>query len=387
MEDIMILQSKRVWATTGFYPLQIELNNGKITNIYDYNTKDVDEDYGTKRILPGFIDMHCHGAYGFDTNYAQEEGLINWLKNIPSEGVTSLCPTTITESKEVLLKAVKNIKKVYDLKPHGADILGIHFEGPYLDMKFKGAQPPEYIAEAIVEEFKEYQEASGNLIKVITLACEHDPDFKLTEYCSKTGVVVSQGHSGATIEEARLAVLHGAKSMTHIFNGMSRFSHRDNNLVGAAMRFKNTYGEVICDGNHSTPEALNILINSKGYQKVIMITDSLMAKGSPAGTKFIFGGHEIEVYPDGSAHLTDGNQSLAGSTLKVNEGLRILVEKAQIPFYQAIDLCTVNPATLLKVDDHKAKIMVGYDGDIVVLEDDYSVKSTYCLGVKMYEAK
>ena len=383
----MIIQSEKVWATTGFYPLQIEILDGKIVNIYDYGTKEADEDYGDKRIVPGFIDMHCHGAYGFDTNYAEEEGLVKWLENLPSEGVTSFLPTTITESKEVLTKAVLNVKKVHDRRLPGSEILGIHFEGPYLDMEFKGAQPPEHIAKASVEEFKEYQEASGNLIKVITMACEHDEDFMLTEYCANNGVVVSQGHSSATIEQARMAVLHGARSMTHIFNGMSRFSHRDNNLVGAAMRFKDTYGEVICDGNHSSPDALNILINTKGYQKVVMITDSLMAKGSPAGTRFIFGGHEIEVYPDGSAHLTEGVKGLAGSTLKVNEGLKLLVEKAQIPFYQAIDMCTVNPAALLNVDDYKGKIMVGYDGDIVVLEDDYSVISTYCRGAKMYECK
>lgn len=383
----MIIQSTRVWATSGFYPMQLEVKEGKIINVYPYNSKSIDHDYQDLRIVPGFIDVHCHGAYGFDTNYAQEAGLKEWIAKLPSEGVTAFCPTTITESKAVLTKAVENVKHVFDQKPQGAEILGIHFEGPYLDMVFKGAQPPEHIAKASVEEFKQYQEASGNLIKIITMACEHDEDFKLCEYCANNGVVVSQGHSGATIEEARAAVMHGAKSMTHIFNGMSRFSHRENNLVGAAMRFKDVYGEVICDGNHSSTDALNILFTSKGYQKIIMITDSLMAKGSPAGTKFMFGGHEIEVYPDGSAHLNEGKKSLAGSTLKVNRGLQLLVEQAQIPFYQAIDTCTINPATMLKIDDHKGKIAVGYDADLVVLADNYDVVATYCKGEKLYGAK
>jgi len=381
----MIIQSKRVWVTEGFYPLQIEIEDNKIINFYDYNSREVDIDYESKRIVPGFIDIHCHGAYGFDTNYAEEEGLINWIKGLASEGVTAFCPTTITESKEVLLKAVKNVKKVADLKVKGAEILGIHFEGPYLDMVFKGAQPPEHIAKASVEEFKEYQQASGNLIKIITMACEHDENFELTRYCSANGVVVSQGHSSATIEQARMAVLNGARSMTHIFNGMSRFSHRENNLVGAAMRFKDTYGEVICDGNHSSAEAINILVNAKGYQKVIMITDSLMAKGSEVNSRFMFGGHEITIYPDGSAHLCDGAKGLAGSTLKVNEGLRFLVEEVGLPFYQAIALCTTNPASLLKIADYKSKIKVGYDADLVVLDNDYSIIATYCRGEIIYE--
>ena len=137
----MIIQSKRIWVVNTWLAAQVEVEEGKIVNIYPYGEKDVDEDYGDKRIVPGFIDVHTHGAYGFDTNDANEEGLRNWMKNIVKEGVTGILPTTITQSEEVLTNAVKNVAKVVEEGYEGAEILGIHFEGPYLDQVYKGAQP------------------------------------------------------------------------------------------------------------------------------------------------------------------------------------------------------------------------------------------------------
>lgn len=375
----MIIQSTRVWESGQFIKAQLEIEDSKIVNVYNYGTKPVDKDYGDLRIVPGFIDVHTHGAYGFDTNDANEEGLRNWMKNIVKEGVTGICPTTITQSHEVLSNAVKNVAKVVDDGYEGAEILGIHFEGPYLDMVKKGAQPEQYIVAPSVEEFKEYQKDANGLIKIITMATELDKDFELTKYCASTGVNVSIGHSNATYDEAIMAVANGARGMTHIYNGMSAFNHRENGLVGAAFRFKDVFGEVICDGNHSTLASLNILFTSKERDKTIMITDSLLGKGFEAGTKFLFGGNEVEIYPDGSAHLTS-TKGLAGSTLKVNEGLKILVEKALVPFDAALNSCTCNPAKYLKIDDHKGYLYAGYDADIVVLNDDYSVAETYCKG-------
>ena len=376
----MIIQSKKVWIADQFFPAQIEMEDGKIVNVYDYGTKPVDVDYGTKRIVPGFIDIHCHGAYTFDTNDAHEEGLRNWTKGIVDEGVTGFLATTITQSEEVLTNAVKNVAKVVREGYEGAEILGIHFEGPYLDMKYKGAQPEQYIVIPTIEQFKHYQEAADGLIKVITMATEQDDDFALTEYCAKNGVVVSIGHSAATYEQAVMAYAHGATSMTHVYNGMTPFNHRANGLVGAAYRLRTMYGEIICDGNHSTLAALNNYFMSKGPDYAIMVSDALMAKGTPIGSHYMFGGNEIEIYPDGSAHLV-ATKGLAGSTLNLNKGLRILVEEAMVPFNYAINSCTINPARCFGVDDRKGSITVGKDADIVVLNDDYSVEQTYCKGV------
>lgn len=376
----MLIQSKKVWIADQFVAAAIEVTDGKITNIFPYGSKPADKDYGDLRIVPGFLDIHCHGAYGFDTNDANEEGLRNWTKNIVGEGVTSLLATTITQSVEVLTAAVANVAKVMEDGYEGAEILGIHFEGPYLDMVYKGAQPEQFIVKPTIEQFEHYQNAAKGNIRYITLATETDEDFALTHYLSEHGVVVSIGHSGATYEQAAMAYANGASSMTHVYNGMTPFKHRENGLVGAAYRFRTMYGEIICDGNHSTTAALNNYFMSKGPDYSIMISDALMAKGSPVGSKYIFGGNEIEIYPDGSAHLTSTG-TLAGSTLRLNEGLRILVEEAMVPFNYALNACTINPARCLGIDDRKGQIRTGRDADLVVLENDYKVHQTYCKGI------
>ena len=375
----MIIQSKKVWIADQFIAAAIEMNDGKITGVFPYGTKEADVDYGDKRIVPGFLDIHCHGAYGWDTNDATEEGLRTWTKNIVGEGVTGFLATTITQSEEVLTKAVENVAKVMEDGYEGAEILGIHFEGPYLDMVYKGAQPEQHIVQGTIEQFERFQKAAKGNIKLITMATETDEDFKLTQYLSQNGVVVSIGHSAATYEQAVMAWANGASSMTHVYNGMTPFNHRNNGLVGASYRLRTMYGEIICDGNHSTTAALNNYFMSKGPDYSIMISDALMAKGSGAGSKFIFGGNEIEIYEDGSAHLTSTG-GLAGSTLRLNDGLRILVEEAMVPFNYAINACTINPAKCLGIDDRKGSIMVGKDADIVVLDTDYSVIQTYCKG-------
>ncbi len=375
----MLIQSKKVWIADQFVPAMLEVTDGKISDILPYGSQTADEDYGSLRIVPGFLDIHCHGAYGFDTNDANEEGLRNWTKNVVDEGVTAFLATTITQSEEVLTNAVANVAKVMEEGYEGAEILGIHFEGPYLDMVYKGAQPEQHIVKPSIEQFERYQAAAKGHIRYITMAAETDDDFALTHYLTKQGVVVSIGHSAATYDQAVMAYAHGVRSMTHVYNGMTPFNHRANGLVGAAYRIRTMYGEIICDGNHSTTAALNNYFMSKGPDYSIMISDALMAKGSPAGSRYIFGGSEIEIYPDGSAHLT-ATGGLAGSTLRLNEGLRILVEEAMVPFNYAINSCTINPARCLGVDDRKGLIGVGMDADLVVLEPDYKVHQTYCLG-------
>lgn len=376
----MIIQSKKVWIADQFTPAQLELEDGIIKEIYPYNEKEVTKDYGDLRILPGFIDIHCHGAYGFDTNDADPEGLRKWAKGIVDEGVTSFLATTLTQSEEVLTNAISNVAKVVEEGYEGAEILGIHFEGPYLNKAHKGAQPEEYCVKPNIEQFKRYQKAAHGLIKYITMAVENDEDYALTKYCSQNNVVVSIGHSNATYEQAVQAYAHGARSMTHVYNAMTPFTHRANGLVGGALRIRNMYGEIICDGNHSTLAALNNFFTSKGPDYSIMITDSLMCKGFPVGTKFDFGGQEVVIYPDGSAHLVEAG-NLAGSTLNVNKGLKILIEDALIPVNYAINACTSNPARCLHVDDRKGTIGVGYDADLVILDRDYEVVQTYCKGV------
>lgn len=378
----MVIQSERVWIAGQFIPAQLEVKDGQIERIYNYGERAADADYGCKRIVPGFIDIHTHGAYGFDTNDAEPEGLRSWMKRIPGEGVTSILPTTVTQMPDVLTAAVANVARVIEEGYEGAEILGIHFEGPYLDMDYKGAQPPEAIAVPSVEQFAGYQEAAKGWIKYITLAPEHDPDMALTRYCSQHGVVVSMGHSSATYEQALMGIANGATSMTHVYNGMTPYHHRKPGLVGTALRVRDIYGEIICDGCHSHLAALNNYFTAKGRDYAVMVSDSLRAKHCPPGGNYQLGGHDIEIGEDGLARLK-GTDTIAGSTLFMNRGLKILVEKAMIPFDAALNSCTINPARCLGVADRKGRIAAGCDGDLVVLEDNYEVVQTYCRGKAM----
>lgn len=384
----MIIQSTHVWIGSVFFDCQIEIENDRIKAVHPYNTHPADIDYGDDKIIPGIIDIHIHGGYGVDTNDATEDQMRHLQSQLVKEGLTGFLPTTITQTEEVLTRALENVAKVYDNPAKGTEILGVHFEGPYLDMEFKGAQPPECIVKPSVEQFKRFQSAANGLIKVITMACEHDENYELTHYLANNGVCVSQGHSGVTFKEALLAIGNGARSITHVFNGMSRFTHRELNLMGTALRTKDVFGEVIVDGNHSDFNAVNIMMSSKGPDNNVLISDALLGKGEPVGSQYLFGNHPIEIQPNGSAILLDHpNRALAGSTLKSNEGIRNIIEKVGLDWEYAIKAASTNPARLLHIDNEYGFIRAGYKASLTILKSDYSVSGTFVNGELLYKGE
>lgn len=378
----MIIQSRRVWINQQFVPAQVHFHQHRIINITPHNAFVFDIDYGNHRIIPGFIDNHIHGAYGYDTIDASFEGLQIIKNGLVREGVTSFCPTTVTQSIAVILKSLKFVAQFAQSSTLGANIVGVHLEGPFLNINYKGAQPAEFIIKPDTELFNTFYEASSGLIKIVTLASETDTDFNLIHRCNDLNVVVSLGHSGATYEEAMLAFAHGAACTTHTYNGMSGIHHRSYNLAGAAHRLNNVYTEIIADGNHVVWPAIHTLMMAKGPFHSILVTDSLSVKGSHQGD-YMLGGQHIEVRSDGSAYLK-GTNTLAGSTLKMNEGLRNLVEFAQVPFQYALNAATLNPATLLNIHHKKGKIAYHFDADLVVLDDNYHVVATFVNGKLEY---
>ncbi|MBQ2205334.1 MAG: N-acetylglucosamine-6-phosphate deacetylase [Lachnospiraceae bacterium] len=379
----MIIQSKNVLIDDNFTSAQVEIKNKTITEIYSYGEKVADIDYTDKYLVPGFYDVHCHGYKGFDTNDGGEKGLVTWAKEIVREGVCGFCPTTITQSSEVLEKALKNVYEVSKTCYEGARILGVHFEGPYLEKTLKGAQPEEYIVKPDIEEFKEYVDISHGMIKIITLACEHDEEFKLIKYCSANGINVSLGHSGASYDCARSALEYGAKSFTHTFNGMHKFNHHTANLLDASLLSDDAFSEIIADGNHTTIEALKIFFRCKPHNKVLLVSDALKAKGLKAGEVLEFGGQKIEIQESGVCTLY-GTNTLAGSTLKINEGIKLLVNKVGISLVDAVKMASTNPSTYLKLS--KGCIKKGFDADLVILNNDFEVLMTMVEGCICYKS-
>jgi len=376
----MVIQSKRVWISGGFYPAQLLLESGKIVRVLPYGEMPAGEDYGDKRIIPGFIDTHTHGAYGADANFSPPEDIAAWAMKAPSEGITSFLPSTSTQSDEVLTLAAKNISAARKLGRGGAEILGIHFEGPYLGTTFKGAQTEQFIVKADIAQFDRWQDAAGGMIKLVTVAPEEDCGFEFIRYAVESGVTVSMGHSAATLELAVLAAANGANSVTHTHNGMSPYSHKSPGMVNAALSCKDVYAEIIPDGVHVPFPLVRSLFECKGKHHAVVVTDSLFAKGMAKG-EASFDGFRVVLGENGAAYLKDTG-TLAGSTLRFADGLRNLVEYALVPFDAALNACTINPARRIGAEGYKGKLAAGYDADIVVLGDDYTVLQTYCRGGK-----
>jgi len=379
----MLLKSKRVWLDGLFHPAIIEIENQKIINILEYSDKDVDYDYGSLRIIPGMIDVHCHGGYGFDTNDATA-GLLDWCQKLPNEGITAFCPTTVTQSEEVLLKALANVAYHYENGYEGSEILGIHLEGPFLDINHKGAQPEQHIIKPSIAQFEKFDMAAKGLIKIVTLAAEKDIDFELSKYCFDKGIRVSLGHSGATYEQALLAFQNGVTGTTHCYNGMSDALHRDPNIPSAVIEIDNCYSELICDGQHVAPSIMKQFIKAKNNNHILMIDDALCTKCCPPGD-YELGGQKVEVRENGLCYIK-GTDTISGGTMKFNEGLKFLIEELDISWQTVIKMASLNPATYLGVEDRKGKLAYGYDADIVVLNDDYEVNATFLKG-NLYHKK
>jgi N-acetylglucosamine-6-phosphate deacetylase len=336
-----------------------------------------------QNVVPGFIDVHIHGAAGADTMDASIEALETMAKALPAEGTTSFLATTITQKHEKIENALKNA--AHYLKSHNnsgkADILGVHLEGPFINVKRAGAQPMEYIIDPDIKLFKQWQELAEGSIKLVTLAPELENGTNFVSYLNENNVIASIGHSDAIYEEMEKAVKAGAKQVTHLFNGMRGIHHREAGVAGSALLFKELMVELIADGIHVTPEVMKLVINAKGTEGMILITDAMRAKCLKNGV-YDLGGQDVSV-ADGKALLADG--TLAGSILKMNDSVKNILEAADISLSDTVQMASVNPAKQLNVYDSKGSISVGKDADITILSNDYKVEMTICRGEIAYK--
>ncbi|WP_449621259.1 N-acetylglucosamine-6-phosphate deacetylase [Robertmurraya sp. Marseille-Q9965] len=331
-------------------------------------------------LIPGFIDGHIHGAYGADVMDATEAALDTMASNLPSEGTTSFLPTTITQAPENVEKALMNVK-YYPNKEGQAEIIGIHLEGPFVNKKRAGAQPLQHIVEPNLDLFQKWQEVSGNMIKTITMAPEHDVDGQFIGTLDKSGVNVSAGHTDTNFSGMKKAVSEGVRQVTHLCNAMSGIHHRDIGVVGAAFQMKELRAEVICDGIHVSPEMLQLAYNNIGSERLIMITDSMRAKGLEPGD-YELGGQPVKVSTD-RAVLEDG--TLAGSILKMNEGAQQMLKLDGVSIAEIIQMASVNPAKQLGIFDRKGSIAVGKDADLLLVDDNINIQYTICRGAIAYK--
>lgn len=334
-------------------------------------------------VLPGFIDEHIHGAGGSDAMDGNTKDLAIIAETVAKEGTTAFLATTMTQSKENILKAMRAVKEYREAAgEQGARIVGVHLEGPFIAAAHKGAQPLEYVAAPDAKTFDEYNAACGNAIKIITLAPETDGALDFIRHIVAQGTVVSIGHTGAKYAEVKAAMEAGATNVTHTYNAQSPLHHREIGVVGSALLLEDLYCELICDTIHVSVPAMQLLVKNKRADKLALITDAMRAKGLADGVSEL-GGQTVYV-KGGEARLADG--TLAGSVLRMNRALQNMVEKVGVPFTQAVDYCTINPARTLKMENEAGSIAEGKRADFAVLNDKFDVLYTVRDGKIIYKA-
>lgn len=343
-------------------------------------------DYSGKQIAPGYVDTHIHGFDDCDIMDCKAESVAAVSRGILRNGVTSYLPTTLTASTEQLESACASVAEYVeagDDVPH-ARIQGIFLEGPFFTEKYKGAQNPAYLSAPTMEKLELWQKAANGLVKKIAVAPEHEGAVQFTADAVASGVVVALGHSAATCDQAKACLDAGAKVFVHTYNGMSGLHHREPGMVGAALSSQDkSYSELICDGHHVNPTSAGIVMQAKGHEHVVLITDCMCAGGMPDGDYFL--GELPVVVAGGTARLKDGG-SLAGSILNMKDAVKNVVSWGIATKAEAVYMATQAPAEANDIADVCGSIRPGRDADFVVLEDDMTLVATYLGGENVYEA-
>lgn len=370
----------QILTEEGLKKTSLRIEDGKIASIGDFEEGlTLNENY---IVLPGFIDQHVHGAAGSDAMDGTIEDLQKIANALATEGTVGFLATTMTQSVENITKALVATKEYIEAGTiEGAEVLGVHLEGPFISLKHIGAQPLEYVAKPSVEVFKKYQEASGNNIKLVSLAVEEEGALELVSYLASNNVVASLGHTDATASSVEAAIKAGAKNVTHTFNAMKPLHHREIGTVGSALLYDELNCELICDGIHVSKPAINLIRKCKPLDKLTLVTDAMRAKHMPDGL-WELGGQPV-VVKSGEARLTDG--TLAGSVLSMNKAVKNIMAFTGASLAEAVNYASLNPAINLGIDDKLGSIKVGKNASFAIVDENFDVVLTVKNGYVIYE--
>jgi len=330
-------------------------------------------------VAPGFVDVHIHGSMDADVMDGTRSAIKTISSGIAQHGTTSFLPTTMTMHRKDVYRSLEVIRSLQGKMLIGAEVLGAHLEGPFINVKYKGAQNEAFVVAPDYEWIKDF----SDVIKLVTYAPEMDPDFGFTKTVkAETDVVLSIGHSDASYELASKAIEYGCSHMTHLFNAMTGLHHRDPGVVGAAL-MHDVFTELIADKVHVNEHLFQFLRDNKGADRVILITDSMRA-GCMKNGVYELGGQDAYV-KDGVARLADG--TLAGSVLTLNQAVRNFYESTDATLSEAIQMASLNPATSINVSDRKGSLEIGKDADVILLDDEFNCHLTFVNGEVVYNGK
>jgi N-acetylglucosamine-6-phosphate deacetylase len=326
-------------------------------------------------IIPGFVDVHIHGAGGHDVMEGSSDALDRITATVARNGTTSMVATTVSapvaetcRSLEGIANYIRGHENRDENGPLAAEILGVHLEGPFLSPARCGVHPLSAIAPPSADMLDKFLKAADGLVKILTLAPELPGALELIESATASGLVVAMGHTDADYEQARTAIRSGARHAVHTYNAMRPFRHRDPGILGAIMTDPDVTAEIIADGVHVAVAAIQVLIGAKGFDSVILASDGIAATGMPDGS-YRLGNFEVDVR-DGIARNLEGK--LAGSTLTLDRALRNIVAWG-VPLVEAVRMATLLPARRLGLAGKKGVIAAGADADLVALTPDLRV--------------
>lgn len=333
-------------------------------------------------LVPGFIDVHVHGANNHDVMDASGEALHNISQALAKEGTTSFLATTMAAPINNLEQVLSNVRNFID-RPEinsGAKILGVHLEGPFISKAKANAQSEQFIVPVDIDLIASWQSEYKNLIKIVTLAPEIKDALQLINYLSHHEIIASLGHSDATFDQMQQAVEKGCTHATHLFNAMRGLHHREPGAVTSALLSSKVMTEIICDGIHLHPAIIQLILKLKGKDKIILVTDSMRAKCMSNGI-YDLGGQAVQVENE-VARLSNG--LLAGSTLKMNEAIKNFMQFTGLSLFDTAKMASENPAKTLGIFDRKGSIELNKDADLTVLDNQLNVVMTLSKGEIIY---
>lgn len=335
-----------------------------------------------KYVMPGFIDTHVHGSGGDDVMLHGADGIRRASKRQLPYGTTGWLPSTVSAKHPELIQAIRDTIAAENSQEPTSEILGMHIEGPYINIKYKGAQPVEGIRDPDFNECAELLESAQGRIKIMTLAPELPGGLELIRWLTERGVIASLGHSDADYDMALAAIDAGATHATHLFNAMSGVHHRKPGLAAACLNEPEIRCELVIDGIHVNPQMVRLATKAKGRDGIVIITDSGAAQGCPDGI-YSLGSHQVQVRGD-LCTLMDG-VTIASSVLTMNKAVKNAVGFKALNLIDAAYSASMMPATLCGVADRKGSIEVGKDADLAILDSNFAVSTTVKTGEVVYQ--
>lgn len=359
-------------------------SNVDVQDVNDLGSVDVIDVNGA-HLVPGFIDVHVHGGGGVDVMSGSASDVDTMSRFHAAHGTTAFLPTTMTQEESVLEQAVRAVATAMVHGTSGAEVLGIHVEGPFLNVKRCGAQNPQHIRAVSKQELNRWIELSNGNVRCMTIAPELEGAIDLIRYAVQQNIAVSIGHSDAELAVVEQALSAGATQVTHLFNGMRGLHHREPGVAGAGLMLDELAVEIICDGLHIHRDLIRHIFQVKPAEQIMLITDCVAAGGMGDG-EYDLGGLPIVMH-DGQVRLRndDGSLgSLAGSTLTMDQALRNAMQFTGLSLFEILPALTINPARQAGVAHTKGSLEIGKDADFVLLDDKYEVIATYVKGEKVF---